>query len=80
MITALAACGAVLVLLLVAIAAYHHGRRRGRVSLPAALVAELRAHKMGCIGEPPQRVALEIGLLCETDTFADSSASPPSSR
>jgi hypothetical protein len=50
------------------------------VSLPATLVAELRSHKMGCIGEPPQIVALEIGLLCETDTFADSSGSPPSTR
>ncbi|MEO6027477.1 MAG: hypothetical protein ABIR79_11480 [Candidatus Binatia bacterium] len=59
--------GAVLVLVATGIAAYHHGRRRGRVTLPAELIAELREHKLGCIGEPKERVALEIGLLCDTD-------------
>jgi hypothetical protein len=63
----LAAFVGALVLLGVGIAAYHHGRRRGRVTLPADLVAELRQHKLQCIGEPAERVALEIGLLCETD-------------
>lgn len=66
MTTALVAVGVALGLLLVATVAYHHGRRRGRVLLPAELVAELREHKLHCIGEPPQRVALEIGLLCDT--------------
>ena len=65
MSAALAVCGALLSLLLVAVFAYHRGRRRGRVTLPASLVVELREHKIHCIGEPPQRVALEIGLLCE---------------
>ena len=63
----LAAIGGALLLVAVGIAAYHHGRRRGRVTLPADLVAELRGHKLRCIGEPPERVALEIGLLCDTD-------------
>ena len=71
MIAALMVCGALLLLLLVAVVAYHRGRRRGRVTLPANLVAELREHKIRCIGEPPQRVALEIGLLCETAPGAD---------
>jgi hypothetical protein len=64
----LAAIAGALVLLAVGIAGYHHGRRRGRVTLPADLVAELRQHKLQCIGEPAERVALEIGLLCETDS------------
>ena len=59
--------GAVLLLAATGIAAYHHGRRRGHVTLPAELIAELREHKLGCIGEPNDRVALEIGLLCEID-------------
>ena len=37
------------------------------MTLPADLVAELRLHKIRCIGEPPDRVALEIALLCETE-------------
>jgi hypothetical protein len=64
----LAAAGGILVLLTVGFAAYHRGRREGRVTLPPDLVAELREHKTRCVGEPPERVALEIGLLCETDT------------
>lgn len=63
----LAASGGLLVLLTVAFAAYHRGRRQGRVTLPPDLVAELREHKTRCIGEHPDRVALEIGLLCDTD-------------
>ena len=64
----LAACGGSLVLLTVAFVAYHRGRREGRVTLPPELVAELRNHKTRCIGEPPERVALEIALLCETES------------
>jgi hypothetical protein len=67
MTAAITAAGAVLVLALVATLAYHHGRRRGLVTLPSALIAELRDHKIHCIGEPPQRVALEIDLLCATE-------------
>jgi len=59
--------GAGVALGLVALLAYHSGRRRGRVSLPASLVAELRQHKIQCLGEPPERVTLEIALLCESD-------------
>jgi hypothetical protein len=77
---ALAACGAVLTLLAVATAAYHRGRRQGRVTLPPELVAELREHKLRCIGEPPQRVALEIGLLCETDVQRADSTDASSRR
>jgi hypothetical protein len=49
----------------VATTAYHGGRRHGRVTLPASLVTELREHKLQCIGEPPERVTLEITLLCD---------------
>ena len=63
----LAALTGALVLVAVGVSAYHHGRRRGRVTLPADLITELRQHKLECIGEPAERVALEIGLLCETD-------------
>lgn len=63
----LASAGSLLVLLGVALAAYHRGRREGRVTLPAELVNELREHKTRCIGEAPDRVALEIGLLCDTE-------------
>jgi hypothetical protein len=56
-----------LFLALVAFTAYQSGRRHGRVTLPAALLDELRDHKVHCIGEPPERVNLEIALLCERD-------------
>jgi hypothetical protein len=68
MTAVLAMIAGTLVLLGVGAGAYHHGRRRGRVTLPAHLVAELRQHKLECIGEPAERVALEIRLLCETDS------------
>lgn len=51
----------------VAFAAYQNGKRHGRVTLPADLVAELRDHKLRCSGEPAERVDLEIALLCEAD-------------
>lgn len=70
MSTLLAASGSLVVLLGVALAAYHRGRREGRVTLPGELVDELREHKTGCVGEPPERVALEIGLLCDTEASA----------
>jgi hypothetical protein len=67
MATFLATAGGLVVLCGVALGAYHRGRREGRVTLPPELVAELRQHKTRCIGESPDRVALEIGLLCETE-------------
>ncbi len=54
-------------LISVAFASYHSGKRRGRVTLPAKLVRELREHKLHCIGEPPDRVQLELVLLCDAD-------------
>jgi hypothetical protein len=73
MSTTLLIAAAVGFLGLVALAAYSSGRRRGRVSLPASLVTELREHKLHCIGEPPERVNLELALLCES---TDSDAQP----
>jgi hypothetical protein len=52
----------------VALAAYHYGLREGRVRLPPELVAELREHKVHCIGEPLDRVTMEIALLCDSDS------------
>ena len=51
----------------VAMLAYQYGRRSARIRWPNALLGELRDHKLRCVGEPPQRVALEIDLLCESD-------------
>ncbi len=66
--TAMVVGGATLLLFAaVATGAYHRGRRHGRVRMPASLIAELRDHKVHCVGEPTERVALEIGLLCESD-------------
>jgi hypothetical protein len=65
--------GAVLILCVVAVAAYQHGRRHGRIRMPASLVAELRDHKIACVGEPAERVALELALLCEADDTRDPS-------
>jgi len=55
-------------LAVVALVAYTRGRRDGRVSLPASLLAELRDHKVRCIGESPERVSLELALLCDSPT------------
>ncbi len=71
MIVGVTAVAAVLVLSLVAVGAYQRGRRHGRVRMPASLVAELRDHKIRCIGEPAERVALELDLLCEADGVRD---------
>lgn len=62
MITLAASLG-VFALALVGLVAHRQGRRRGRIRLPAGLVAELRTHKLVCMGELPERVALEIELL-----------------
>lgn len=62
----------------VAFAAYQRGKRHGRVTLPAELVHELREHKLGCIGEPHDRVDLEIALLCEAEPSRVRSGSIPS--
>jgi hypothetical protein len=67
----LATIAAALFLSAVALIAYHNGRRHGRVMLPASLVDELRDHKLHCIGEPAERVALEIALLCDAADRVD---------
>jgi hypothetical protein len=46
-----------------ATAAYRRGRRRGRRHLPSHVLDELARHKLDCLGEPPERVALELSLL-----------------
>jgi hypothetical protein len=43
--------------------AYRLGRRQGRRRLPGAVLDELVRHKLECLGEPPERVALEMSLL-----------------
>lgn len=43
--------------------AFRRGRRNAVRRLPAVLEAELRAHKLECLHEPPARVQLEIQLL-----------------
>jgi hypothetical protein len=58
---------AVLLLTVVGLVAYQRGRRHGRVRMPVGLVAELRGHKLHCMGELPERVALEIELLCASE-------------
>jgi hypothetical protein len=70
MTTLAAVVGAAAMEIVVALAAYHRGRRHGRVRLPADLVSELREHKVRCIGEPAERVDLELTLLCEADGAA----------
>jgi len=42
---------------------YRAGRRRRPALLPPDLVAELSAHKLECLAEPPARVALELALV-----------------
>src|SRR6266403_5706698 len=55
----LAAC----VVAMVAWAAFRRGRGRDARRLPPALGRELRAHKLECLGEPQERVDLELRLL-----------------
>ena len=43
--------------------AYRRGRAREEAALPPSIVAELRTHKLTCLGESPERVALELSLL-----------------
>jgi hypothetical protein len=71
MMLVLTSLAAVIFLIAVAFAAYHGGRRHGRVTLPASLITELREHKLQCIGEPPERVTLEIALLCDAEGAAN---------
>jgi hypothetical protein len=51
--------------------AYRCGWRRAAPRLPPALVAELRTHKLSCLGEPAERVTLELSLLLGTDRHGD---------
>jgi len=60
-----AGAAVVIALGLAAGAAYRRGRRQRGALLPVELVEELSAHKLGCLGEPPERVALELSLLLE---------------
>jgi len=55
----LAACAVALL----AWAAFRRGRGRDARRLPSALGRELRAHKLECLGEPQERVDLELRLL-----------------
>ena len=48
---------------LVARWAYRLGRRRRGALLPPEILQELAAHKRECLGEPSERVALELELL-----------------
>jgi hypothetical protein len=63
----LAGAGAVIAVGLTARAAYRRGRRQRRALLPLEVVEELNTHKLGCLGEPPERVALELALLLGAD-------------
>jgi hypothetical protein len=74
----LAAAAAALVLVgALAPRMYRRGRGHRGMLLPRALVDELRAHKLDCLGEPAQRVALELELLVG-DTLSDrKTAAPP---
>lgn len=57
-----AVAGASVAVLLIHVA-YRCGRRRRPCVLPPALLQELAAHKLQCLGEKPDRVALELELL-----------------
>jgi len=50
-------------LLMLVRASFRWGRRQRPCPLPPALLGELSAHKRHCLGEPPERVALELELL-----------------
>jgi len=63
----LAGAVAVIAVGLAARAAYLRGRRQGRALLPVEVLDELSAHKLGCLGEPPERVTLELALLLGAD-------------
>ncbi len=68
--TPIVACGAMLLLVAVGVVAYRRGRESARVRWPASIVRELREHKLRCLAEPAQRVALELRLFCEADDSA----------
>jgi hypothetical protein len=48
-------------------ATFRRARRLAAGRLPTALGAELRVHKLECLGEPPMRVDLELQLLLGED-------------
>jgi hypothetical protein len=43
--------------------AYQRGRRGAATAFPADVLAELAEHKLRCLGEPAERVQLELALL-----------------
>jgi hypothetical protein len=67
---AIAALVAALATVPLARIAYRYGWRHAAPRLPAALLAELRTHKIECLGEPQERVTLELSLLLGADTTA----------
>ena len=69
--TILVAAGASVLLIAVALLAYQSGCRSAGVRWPVALLDELRAHKLHCLEEQPERVALEIDLLCRADDSSE---------
>jgi hypothetical protein len=51
--------------------AYRCGRGAGGPSLSCALLAELRVHKLVCLGEPAAHVALELSALAGADALVN---------
>ena len=56
--------------------AYRRGFGHTSPRLPAALVAELRTHKLACLGERRERVALELSLLLDAGTEEEPATDP----
>ena len=59
----MAIAGALLLIAMAARTAFERARHRGRRRLSPVLTAELRAHKLACLGEPAARVELELTAL-----------------
>ena len=67
-------------LLLLVRGSFRCGRRRRPCLLPPALLGELAQHKRHCLGEPPERVALELELLVGATVAARRPEAVPSAR
>ena len=63
MTDALLTAASFVAILTLALVAYRRGARRRPTLLPTQVVEELTEHKLRCLGEPPERVELELGLL-----------------
>ncbi len=57
---------ALALLLILVRASFSWGRSRRSCQFPPSLLAELSSHKRDCLGEPPERVSLELELLFGT--------------